>query len=443
MPLPWIALLFAIMSLAVLLQHQQEPAFSIADTMRLMNGYREKVIQCLVLSKYTKCAPYTLETLIVFLHVEHIRSDDSQIEPWVVLGVIIRLALRMGYHRDPSHFPHISPFQGEMRRRAWSIIVQFDALSSSQVGLPRMIARYETAEPGNLLDEDFHKDIAAIPLSRSNAFQTPIQYVVSKNRLLKVYGTISDLVTSTKLGISLYPEVMRLDGLLNETYSTLPGGWHTRSMANSIMDTSDTIIRRIYIAITFQKSKCILHYKYLFPARTDDRYNYSRSTCIEAALQLLDYQFVLHQETQAGGRLSKDRWKVSSIVNTSFFLASTLLSLELDYDITRAEPSQSHQKAAASADTRRRVIEALNNSYLIWIRLSNSSREARKVADLLDFVLGKARKMETLHSGEMNRRSSGMFNSSDKSNRTVRPGMLGLDIQRPRLFLQDLILKYL
>jgi hypothetical protein len=227
------------MCVAVSFQHLKAYTSSASDTERLMDSYREKVVQCLVLSKYTKCAPYTLETLILYLHIEYIRSDDSQIEPWMLLGIIIRLALRMGYHRDPSHFPHISPSQGEMRRRTWAVIVQFDAMSSSQVGLPRMITRYETAEPSNLLDEDFHKDIAAIPLSRPNAFQTPIQYVVSKNRLIAVYGMIFDLVTSTKLGVSAYPEVMRLDELLHDTYLSLPEGLHVRSMANSIMDAPD------------------------------------------------------------------------------------------------------------------------------------------------------------------------------------------------------------
>lgn len=133
---------------------------------------------------------------------------------------------------------------------------------------------------------------------------------------------------------------------------------------------------------------------------------------------------ILHQETQAGGRLSKDRWKVSSIVNTSFFLASTLLSLELDYDITATDPSQTHQKAATSTDTRRRIIEALNNSYLIWILLSDTSREARKAADVLHFVLGKAKKMEIMRQGDMDRRNNRILHTSDSSSRMLRSGML-------------------
>jgi hypothetical protein len=132
----------------------------------------------------------------------------------------------------------------------------------------------------------------------------------------------------------------------------------------------------------------------MLPARTDDRYRYSRSACIEAALRLLEYQWILNQETQAGGRLHNDRWKVSSIVNASFFLATTLLCLELDYDITR-EPASNSPSTSADNDTRHRIINALHNSYLIWIQTSDTSGEARKAADVLRFVLGKAQKMDT------------------------------------------------
>jgi hypothetical protein len=239
---------------------------------------------------------------------------------------------------------------------------------------------------------------------------------------------IFDLVTSTKLGVSAYPEVMRLDELLHDTYLSLPEGLHVRSMANSIMDAPDLIIRRIYIAIMFQKAKCILHYKYLLPARTDGRYDYSRSACIEAALQLLEYQWILHQETQSGGRLSKDRWKALSIVNTSFFLASTLLSLELDYDITAADLSPNQQRAATSADVRRRIIEALNNSYIIWIRLSDSSREARKAADVLNIVLSKAGSMETEGSEDRDGRCAGMSKNCDDPARVTNAGMFELSL---------------
>jgi Fungal specific transcription factor domain len=63
--------------------------------------------------------------------------------------MIVRTALRMGYHRDARHSARISPFHGEMRRRAWAVIFGLDIIVSSQIGLPRMIKerQSDTAEP--------------------------------------------------------------------------------------------------------------------------------------------------------------------------------------------------------------------------------------------------------------------------------------------------------
>jgi hypothetical protein len=59
-----------------------------------------------------------------------------------------------------------------------------------------------------------------------------------------------------------------------------------RPMMQSIMDTSDVIVRRLFLALLFHRAQCLLHRKYMIPARTEGRYAYSRTTCIEAALKL-------------------------------------------------------------------------------------------------------------------------------------------------------------
>lgn len=82
-----------------------------------MRKYREKIVQCLVLGRYTKSVPYTIETLLYFT-VEHFQCEDTQVGNWTLLGMIVCLAMRMGYHRDAAHSPQISPYHGEMRRRA-------------------------------------------------------------------------------------------------------------------------------------------------------------------------------------------------------------------------------------------------------------------------------------------------------------------------------------
>ena len=77
------------------------------------------MIQCLRLGNYMKGAPHTIEALLAFLQTEYLQGEDTQHGCWQLTGVIIRVALKMGYHRDGSHFPNISVYEAEMRRRTW------------------------------------------------------------------------------------------------------------------------------------------------------------------------------------------------------------------------------------------------------------------------------------------------------------------------------------
>ncbi|KAK9320869.1 fungal-specific transcription factor domain-containing protein [Lipomyces orientalis] len=391
-PTMWLGMLFGVMCLAA--AYRRDPIPMLPASKRLVQIYREKLMQCMALGGYTKCVPYTIETLLLYLHVEYLRSEDTQIETWILLGVIVRLALRMGYHRDASHFPHISVFQGEMRRRTWALIFQFDALASAQVGLPRMIRekQCDAAEPRNLLEDDLEESMTALPPARPDTFQTSVQYIVGKNTIVAVYINISDMTTSP--WPPSYADVMSADKTLATTYASLPTTLHIRPISESLRDTPDTIIRRIYIALLLQKAKCTLHYRYMPLGRTDARYAYSRWACVEAALQTLGYQRILHEETQMGGRLYNDRWKVSSLVKSNFFLATTLLCLELEYDLT-AEASGNVERTCDEEDRRQQIIPALYESYAIWTQLSDTSQEARKASQVLRVVLGKVHASQT------------------------------------------------
>lgn len=48
------------------------------DPQYLMNIYREKVVQCLVLGKYTKSVPYSVEALLLCFTIEHFQNKDMQ-----------------------------------------------------------------------------------------------------------------------------------------------------------------------------------------------------------------------------------------------------------------------------------------------------------------------------------------------------------------------------
>ena len=85
-----------------------------------------------MMADITKCAPHTLETFVCYVVAEHSRRRDGENRVWILVGLIVRAALQMGYHRsqshsksstfqlihddrDPEQYKDISPFDGEMR----------------------------------------------------------------------------------------------------------------------------------------------------------------------------------------------------------------------------------------------------------------------------------------------------------------------------------------
>lgn len=403
-PIPFLALLYAITCLAA--SHFDDPNPVLPDPKRTIQSHREKTIQALVLGKYTHCPPFALEALLVFLQAEHLRSEDSEMSASILLGMVVKLAMRMGYHRDASHFPQISALEGEMQRRVWALIVQFDALASIQEGLPRMIRRpvYDTKRPGNLFDNDFHEEDEVLPVERPDTVQTPAQFLVVKNKMLEIYGTIAHSVTSiTPLGGN---EIMTLDMSLHNAYVSIPAGLRMRSLSEEFMEPEDVIIRRIYIALIFEEAKCVLHQKLLRFKREDKRYAHSRSVCVEAAMKILEYQHLLETETQAGGRIYQERWRISKLARSSFLLATSVLCSEIDQDV--AETSLSREEESTGIERKQRMMEALEKSYHIWDQISHctSSAEAAKAATTINIVLSKAKKLPAAETGMYSRRGN-------------------------------------
>jgi hypothetical protein len=120
-PTMWFTILFGMMytvaSIVIATESLNEE--TITEYQRIIASSREKMIQCLRMGDYMKGTPHTIEALLTFLCTEYLQSEDTQQGCWQLTGVIIRVALKMGYHRDGSHFPQMTAFEAEMRRRTW------------------------------------------------------------------------------------------------------------------------------------------------------------------------------------------------------------------------------------------------------------------------------------------------------------------------------------
>ena len=401
MPVMWVGLLFAMISLSTQFQQtflapthgmsvsgHSTPLLQVPGGQTTTDVFREAIIRCLKLGHYTKGGPYVLETLILYFLVEILPLKEVDIGIWVLVGSIVQVATHMGYHRDPIHFPGISPFAAEMRRRVWAMIIQLDFSISTQMGLPRLIkeGQTDTANPRNLADSDFDELTEDLPPSRPEQEVTPILYTLAKLRILSVGIRVADLATSPRP--YSYDIVTELDKKIGQAQEALPSSMKWESLASSLTLPPHVLMQRIWLEIFVQRLKIVLHKKFLASPRSQQQsYAYSRSACLAAAMKILEFHHLVDEETQLEGRLYHVRWRVSTACTHEFLLATSVLCLYLQVYNEGQGDQHSGQQALETTQIER-IRQLLRVSQGIWLRLSAESTEARKAAAALQYVLG-------------------------------------------------------
>ena len=333
---------------------------------------------------YLKGKLYSVESVLLYGVCKYIQKDEHDTDAWMTIGMSTRLAMKMGYHRDPRLLANISPFEGEMRRRTFCILEAFDLLLSFQAGLPAMIQEEEcdTNPPGNLFDTDFDEDCKAIPPSRPPTDSTPMLYYRYKSRLARIFRRIYRHAISLKA--SSYEETMKLDAELDRAHEDVPPSLKLKPLTLSFTDQPYMILNRLYSDLVYLKSVCVLHRKYLSQNRSNTSFDYSRRVCGDAALQILKHQAEFHGACEPGGLFREHRWMLSSLSCHDFLLAAMITCLDLH---------ESHKQSITSypkdLETQVKKYDALRHSHGIWLSRCGFSRDARRATSVLAIMLSK------------------------------------------------------
>ncbi|KAK4189874.1 fungal-specific transcription factor domain-containing protein [Podospora australis] len=106
----------------------------------------------------------TLETELLLLRAQR-TITSYQRSCWAQLGYVVRMAMTMDLHRDPSELPSITPFAGELRRRLWYSIIEMDLHVSLVCKLPFAIRQgeYTCRPPLNIDDSVLLPTVHALP----------------------------------------------------------------------------------------------------------------------------------------------------------------------------------------------------------------------------------------------------------------------------------------
>ncbi|KKK24271.1 hypothetical protein ARAM_004402 [Aspergillus rambellii] len=394
--LPWLGMLYAILSLGVLFHQRSGDSLEgvTEDQMDIINTSRKRSAQCLSQSNYTLAGRYKVEGLFLYTMVEFYMSNDAQIGVSLLLGITVKLAMRMGYHRDPDQFPAISVFDGEMRRRMWVFLYQLDTLIAFEIGIPRTILdwHYDTALPRNLSDEHYNENTKKLPPPRPENEVTTTSYTIAKARLMATFGKILDMAYSREP--VTYEEALELDRQMDEAHDLVPPVFRARPIDQCIMDPPELIVRRYTLENTYQKARCVLHRRYLGEVHSNLRYAYSRVVCITAAKQILRGYADIYRENQPGGLMYRNRYFPNSIQYTDNLLAAMILCMELSYSHAAggALAVRPNDDVAVVIRDRDDLLSTLEESHQILNELRKRSVDAQKAYAALTIMLRRVKK---------------------------------------------------
>ncbi|KAI8956681.1 fungal-specific transcription factor domain-containing protein [Daldinia sp. FL1419] len=125
---------------------------------RFSKGCRSALMRIGILKNYDLVV---LQALVLYLF--SLPGHYDRHAAWILNGVTVRIAQKMGLHRD-GEFLGLSPFETEMRRRIWWQIILLDAMYALMSGLGHSLLprSWDTKPPLNLNDSDLYPTMTTL-----------------------------------------------------------------------------------------------------------------------------------------------------------------------------------------------------------------------------------------------------------------------------------------
>ncbi|KEQ72468.1 hypothetical protein M436DRAFT_48460 [Aureobasidium namibiae CBS 147.97] len=374
----WLSILFSIMLMAGRLALARGQVVSSDPCSTKQAGALRMAAKCLVAGNYLDGSPYSVEALLFHFHCIYALHANPEMQPWPILTMATRLAQKMGYHRDPKHLFSISPFESEMRRRAWYYIEIFDMTMSAHQGIPAMINEDECdcQLPINLLDEDFDENTAVMPPPRSDTTHIPMLFFTSKAEALRLLRpVVRHSLSNRRYDLE---ETNRLHESLERSRQSVPPSLRIRTInETSFVDQDYLIMQRFMLELQYLKGFCILHRPYLGCKRDDPAFEKSREICVNSALRQLDLQTDYYEALQPQGRLYQSRWMFTNITLHEQFAAAMIICLDLN------------ESRSQSVEMKERKIKALKMAQHIWTSKRPVYQDAVRASHVLGVMIAK------------------------------------------------------
>lgn len=251
---------------------------------------------------------------------------------WITIGSLVRLGMSVGLHRDPSHFPKMTVFYSERRRRLWATILEMATQSSLDCGMPPMFSfdDFDCEPPGNYNDIDIGEKAASYPPKNPDAVftETSIQITLlaSLRTRMEIVKSLNDFRSDPG-----YEKALSLSSTLNShirTHFKLYQASQSSAIPFTTCDknTLDLFHRRFLLA---------LNIPFAVQAKTNPGFYFSRKVALEAALTVLAYP----ASADPGDEFAIIRGRAGGCFRETFARSSAIIALELITQINEDSPS--------------------------------------------------------------------------------------------------------
>lgn len=209
---------------------------------------------------------------------------------WVLAGSLLRTAMQMGLHRDPSQLFQMSTLHAEHRRRLWATVVELLLQSSMDSGGPLLLSTddFDCDPPSNVDDSDIDEQSSApvFPKPDTTFTESSIQIALAKTFPVRI--AIAKLIGDFRSSDS-YSETLRLAGDLTAScqhHSSAIKFWQSTSSSGTTLAEPSPFQTKL-LEIFTKRFLLSLHAPYAMKANNNQTYYFSRQASLETSLSLL------------------------------------------------------------------------------------------------------------------------------------------------------------
>ena len=226
---------------------------------------------------------------------------------WPLAGLLIRVAISIGLHRDPLHFPYVPAFEAEMRRRLWWALCladwQFGDMQFSEMSLNESL--FDTRLPCNVNDGDLFSGMAYAPVAQTGVTDSTCFLIQCESWLLKQR---LQLVTARSAAEDSRRSPSEQAEMLYDMSSEIRSKYmHSFDPGNSLHCFVLTNFRLMQI-----KTQLVIHHRALFgssglPSELQERF-------FTSSIDLLEFCYSLQSDTCHDINWKKWKWLIRDYV---------------------------------------------------------------------------------------------------------------------------------